>query len=238
MHGLAFTTWDTVMYTLTSMMLSNGGNYYKPDGTFNFASPEGIDAMTQLVSYVVDKKLTNLDELTGGGEVEAPAILFENRSFMVIRGPWVFSEAAEVYGLSYGVELDYIEWPWYGPKKAFAAETGWGWGVAESCKNKDAAFRFLEFVIQEDNLIDHLIACSMLPARKALVGNAKYRQALPYMVPLLDILDYGQYLGYFNTDVFKEIVNEVFMELCAGDFGSVREAMEELDSRLNEELLH
>jgi ABC-type glycerol-3-phosphate transport system substrate-binding protein len=238
MHGLAFTSWDSVMYTLTCMMLSKGGNYFV-NGHFNFASPEGIDAMTQMVSYIKDRKITNISELTGGDEPEAADILFEGRALMVVRGPWVLSEGEENYGLHVGQEIDYIEMPWYGPRKAFAAETGWGWAVAESCKNKEAAWKFLNFILEEENLVNHLIACRMIPAKRALVNNAKYIQALPFMKPLLGILDNGQYLGYFNSEVFKETINDVFVALCTtNEYASVREAMEALDEMLNEELLH
>ena len=235
MRGFDFVTVDNVMYTWLAMIMSKGANYYNADGKLYFTSPEAIDAMTQLKSYV-DKGYTNLDALTGGGGGEGHYFLFENTAMMVARGPWVISEGIESYELELGKDFDYIEMPWYGDKKAFAAETGWGLAVAESSKSKDAAWKYVEFMMEPENLVDHLVVCGMLPPRQSIIDNTDYKEKMPHVVPLLGILKDGQYIGHFNTDVFKEAVNNMFVELCTTNtYPTVKDALTELENKLNSE---
>ena len=236
MKGFDFVTWDNVMYTWLSMILSQGANYLKEDGTFNLTSPEAVSAMEELVGYITVKHLANIDPLTGGGDNEGHYNLAEDRGMMVARGPWVLSECQEIYGLEVGREIDYIAMPWYGDKVAFAAETGWGLAVSSSSKNQEAAWEFIRFMQQEENIIGHLIVCGMLPARKSLFDNQRYLEAMTHVTFMIDILPNGQYLGHFNTDVFKENINNMFIELCtAGENPDVKGALMSLEERLNSE---
>jgi len=237
MRGFDFVTYDNVMYTWLAMLMSKGASYYNDDGTFNFTSPEAVDAMTQLVSYVVDKKYTNLDALTGGGGGEGHYFLYEDQAMMVARGPWVISEGVEMYGLEQGVDFDYIEMPWYGDKKAFAAETGWGLVVAESSQHKDEAWKFIEFIMEPENLVPHLQICGMLPPRQSIIDNTDYKERMPHVLPLLDILKNGQYIGHFNTDILKEAVNNLFVELCTTNtYPTVKDGLAAMEEKLNSEV--
>lgn len=237
MRGFDFVTIDNVSYTWLAMLMSKGGSYYNADGKFNFTTPESVDAMTQLVSYVKDKGYTNLDALTGGnGNAEGHYFLYEDQAMMVARGPWVISEGVETYKLKLGKDFDYIEMPWYGDKKAFAAETGWGLAVSESSKAKDAAWKYVEFIMEPENLVGHLVVCGMLPPRQSIIDNTDYKEKMPHVVPLLGILKNGQYIGNFNTDVFKEAVNNMFVELCTTNtYPTVKDGLAALETKLNAE---
>jgi multiple sugar transport system substrate-binding protein len=233
MRGFDFVTFDNVTYTWLSMLMSKGASYRGADGTFNFTSPEAVDAMTQLIHYVVDKGYTNLEAITGGGN-EGHYFLFEDQSMMVARGPWVISEGITTYKLKLGVDFDYIAMPWYGEKKAFAAETGWGLSVSQDSPVKEAAWKYVSFFMQPENIVGHLEACGMLPARQSIADSAEYRKRMPFVVPLLEILKYGQYIGNFNTDVFKEGINAMFVRLCTTkDFPTVKDGLAELQRDLN-----
>lgn len=238
MRGFDFVTWDNVMYTWLSMILSAGGSYWNEDGTFNFTSPLAVSTMEELVSYVVDKQFTNCDALTGGGDNEGHFNLYEDRAMMVVRGPWVIAEGVEIYEKELGNDIDYIGMPWYGDEIAFAAETGWGLAVSSSSPHQAEAWEFIEFMTREENLVPHLIACGLLPARESMLDNATYREAMPHVLPLLEILPYGQYLGYFNTDILKENINNMFVEFCTTDARSdVAGKLADLETRMNAELL-
>lgn len=237
MKGLDFATWDNVMYTWMAMILSSGGNYFKEDGTLDLTNEIAVSTMKELVSYVTEKHITNVDPLTGGGDNEGHYNLAEGRGLMVLRGPWVLSEIEEVYGLKLGEEIDYIPAPWYGDKVAFAAETGWGLSVASASKNQEAAWEFIEFMTQEENMVGHLIACGMLPANNEYVDNPRYQEAMPHVMFLTEILPQGQYLGHFNTDIFKGEINDMFVALCTTqDYASVEDALQVLETKLNDEL--
>ncbi|MGI6141944.1 MAG: extracellular solute-binding protein [Caldicoprobacterales bacterium] len=235
MRGFDFVTWDNVTYTWLSMTMSKGASYFDADGKLNFTTPEAIDAMTQLVSYVVDKGYTNLEALTGGGGGEGHYFLYEDQAMMVARGPWVISEGIELYELEQGVDFDYIAMPWYGSEKVFPAETGWGLAVAESSNAKDAAWKFIEFMTEPENLVGHLEICGMLPPRQSIIDNTDYKERMPHVLPLLDILENGKYIGHFNTDVLKEAVNNKFVEMCTTDI-SVEDALAKLEEDMNNQL--
>ncbi len=238
MKGFDFVTWDNIMYTWMSMILSSGGEYLREDGTFDLTSPIAVQTMQELVGYVTEKHLANVDPLTGGGDNEGHYNLAEGRGMMVMRGPWVLSELIEIYGFELGNEIDYIPMPWYGDNVAFAAETGWGLAVSSASPNQEAAWEFINFMTSEENIIGHLIACGMLPARTSLLDNQTYLEAMPHVKFLIDILPNGRYLGHFNTDVFKESINNMFVELCTtATYASVADALAVLETQLNEQLL-
>jgi len=109
--------------------------------------------------------------------------------------------------------------------------------VSSASPNQEAAWEFIAFMTQEENIIPHLIACGMLPARKSLLDNEAYLAAMPHVKPLIDILPEGQYLGYFNTDVFKENINNTFIELTTTDtYATVADALAALEKKLNADL--
>ena len=56
---------------------------------------------------------------------------------------------------------------------------------------------------------------------------------MPYAEALTGILDDGQFIGHFNTDRWKEAVNNAFVAYCSGDYASIDEAMEDLNTELN-----
>jgi len=65
-----------------------------------------------------------------------------------------------------------------------------------------------------------------------MTHDASLIEAMPYLEPLIDILDGGQFIGYFNTDILKEAVCDMYVGLC-DDGGSVEEAVKNLDDTLN-----
>jgi len=58
------------------------------------------------------------------------------------------------------------------------------------------------------------------------------------MAPLMDILQYGKFIGPFNTEVLKLNMRDVYVSLCMGDgrFASVSAALAYLENRLNTDL--
>ena len=239
MRGLDFTTDDTLTHTFLSMILSKGGQYWV-NGRFRLTTPEAEEALQVLVDWVVVDQLTNTDSATGaqGDEIDGAHFLGQNNAMIVPRGPWVISLLEEEYGKTYGVDFDYIKFPFYSTIPAFTAETGWSMCVPKKTKVADEAWNYVRYFLRPENLIQHNINCAQIPPRKSVVSNPEFVRQLPYMAPLLDILQYGKYIGPFNTDVLKLSLRDVYVSLCLKDgrYASVAAALAALERQLNTDL--
>ncbi|MPN37382.1 hypothetical protein SDC9_184899 [bioreactor metagenome] len=59
---------------------------------------------------------------------------------------------------------------------------------------------------------------------------------MPYAEVLVGILDNAQFIGHFNTDIFKEGINNKFVEYNQGQYTDVKTALTDLETELNEKL--
>lgn len=234
MRGFEFVGYDALPNLFLSMILSNGGQYLEEDGkTVNLTSPEAVAAMTKLLEYVKDREWTNMDGITNYTEGGFSA-LFKDMAFMCMSGPWTVATGTESYGLEYGKDFEYVALPQYGEKNLFAAETGWGFAVPEKSKQKELAWKFLEFLAEPENLMAHNIACEQVPPCKSISADPAYLEAMPYTKPILDIQANGQYMGNFNTDLFKQTLGGAFGELVNGNkYANVEEMLREVQNTMN-----
>lgn len=231
--GFDFVNWDSVPYLFLSMILSTGGEYLDADGKFTLQTPQAKAALQELYDMVVVDKVTDLEGLVGGGDLEGFQQLFAGRNALVPRGPWVISEGVVSFGLEYGVDFDYVEMPWFGDKVAFAAETGWALSVNGSSAQQEAAYKFLEYFYQDEQLLAHNVAAAQIPAKISVAQDPELLELMPFAKPLVGILDDARFIGYFNTDQFKEAVNNMFVDLVMGTTPSVDEALISLEEHLN-----
>ena len=243
MRGLEFAHRDGLITNFFSMILQKGGTYMDAGGKLNFNTPEAIEAMTELVSYIKDDKVTNLDmtyeTMTG---IEGQGLLCMDELYMLVRGPWVISECEESFGKELGVDFDFIPQPPFYPDSGipqnWVAETGWSLCVPKSTQVADAAWRFIAFIYEPENLVRHNIKCAQIPPRASVVNDPLYLEMMPYMKPLLDLLPDGQFIGPFNTDVVKEYLVQMFGALAADDgtYASVEDALAKLTEDLGRDL--
>ena len=84
--------------------------------------------------------------------------------------------------------------------------------------------------------MQHNLACGQIPAKEAVAQDPEYLKKYPIAEPLVGILDGAQFIGFFNTDVFKESINETFSAYCKGEAGSTDEALAALEKTLNKKL--
>ncbi len=232
MRGFDFVSGDSLPFLWLGMILSQGGEYLKEDGSVDFNSDIAVSTMEKLRSYVVDRKWTNMDTLTQG--TSAYRMLYEGKSFMHPIGCWAVSNGEAAYGLSYGEDYDYLPLPKLGDEIRFAAETGWGLAVPKDSNQKEGAWKFVEFFTEPDNLAEFNIACAQLPPRKSMLGNEEFLAAMPYAQCLLDILEGGQWIGPYNTETFKGEINAMFVTLCTTDeYSSVEQALAQLTDTIN-----
>lgn len=235
--GLDFCNADGMTYIYTAMMLQNGVNYQNPDGSFNFNNEVGKKAFKDIADLLTgDDRVTELGELIDAGVIGYEE-LYSGITAYVPRGPWALTSGRDTYGYTLGNEIDYVPMPWYGDTHAFAAETGWSIAINAKSANQEAAFKFLDFFFQDDQILSHNIHCAQIPAKKSVAQSKEYIEACPYAKPLVDILDCAQFVGYFNTDKLKENIANVFVDYVQGGvYNSVDEAVADLEAKCNSTL--
>lgn len=231
--GFDFVNWDSVPYLLTSMILSQGGQYLQEDGSVDLTSAEAVKAFEELHSLIVDRQVTDLEGLTGGGEIEGYQQLFAGTALFVPRGPWTIAEGEHSFELKYGEDFQYVAMPWYGDNVAFAAETGWSMAVNAGSAEQEAAFKFLQYFYRDDVMMKHNVNCGMIPCKKAVAQDPALLEQMPYAEPLVGILDKAQFIGHFNSDQFKEAINNAFVDYCSGIYGSANEALSSATDTIN-----
>lgn len=234
--GFDFVNWDSVTYLLLSMILGNGGQYLNEDGTVDFSSPQAIEAFEELRRLVMEEQVTDLEGLTGGSDLEGYQQLFAGRNLFVPRGPWTIAEGVQTFELTYGEDFQFAPLPWYSKDISFAAETGWSITVNNNSKQKEAAFRFLEYFFRDEVLLQHNINTATIPSKKSAAQSDELLKAMPYLENLVNILDKGHFIGYFNTDQVKEAINNAFVDYCQGVYGTAEEALNNAAQTINDSL--
>lgn len=233
--GFDFVNWDGVTFLFTSMILSQGVDYLNEDGSFNFTSAEAKRAFTALTDLVTKDGVTDLSGLTDDSGLEGYQQLYADQAVFVPRGPWTIAEGIATFGLTLGEEFSYVPMPWYAEQEAFAAETGWAIAVNAASGKQEAAFRFLEFFFSDEVIMQHNIACGHIPAKVSVATSDEYLGLMPHVASLVQILDKAQFIGYFNTDQFKEIINAVFLDYCTGGiYADADAALADLEAKLSE----
>lgn len=215
---------DSFICNYLAMILQQGGQYLNEDGSVNFNTPEGIKAMEEMLSFV-DNGESGIDNLVNGEY--AYNNVFQDKAYFASVGSWAIGEG-EAYDKKYGEDFTYEPVPQYGKEMAFASETGWGMIVPANAANKEASWEFVKFFSSPENLVEHNIASSQLPPRKSLLTSERYKEAMPQVAFLLDILDKGQWMGPYNTSTMRDILNEAFINL-AGQKSEERNIPETLD---------
>lgn len=233
LRGLEFAHRDGLLANFLSMLLQKGGAYIDGD-SIDLTTPEAIEAMETLASYITVDHLTNLDATTESQGIEAQQFLFLDEAYMCVRGPWVISEGEEEFGKVMGTDLDYIAQPPFfeGQPQTWVAETGWSLCVPKSTAVEEAAWRFIEYIMEPEVLLQHNIACAQIPPRASVATDPDFVAAIPYMAPLLDILSEAEFVGPFNTDIFKENLVQTFVSVVA-DGTPVADALQTLTDDLN-----
>lgn len=232
MKGFEMVDSDSLICNYLAMILQSGGQYLQDDNSINFATPEGIAAMEEILSTVKDgeadlQNLTN-DEY-GFNDV------YQDKGYMASVGSWAIGEGTDSYELTYGEDFEYVPVPQYGEKMAFASETGWGILVPKNSANVDAAWEFVKFFSQPENLVQHNIACNQLPPRKSLLDSEEYIEAMPNVAFLLDILPNGQWMGPYHTSDMRTIFNQMFIDLCQSENPDVEGALKTASEKITSE---
>lgn len=141
-------------------MWSFGADIVAPDGTSGIGSPDAIEA-AEFYKELIDEGLTQ-PEPTAYNRENLQDLFKQGRLGMVITAPFLIGQLAEeAPGLEYGIA------------PVPRAEEQVTYGVTDSImmfsssRNKDEAWRFLEFIFRPEVHIDFTVAESFLPVLSA-----------------------------------------------------------------------
>lgn len=231
--GFDFVNWDSVPYYFLAFILQQDADYMTADGKFDVTTDAAKTAFNELATMVTEDKVTDLEGLTGGADMEGYQQLYAGRNMIVPRGPWTISEGEQSFGLKtrHRILISSYAAVWKQSEICFGKRMVAA--VSSSCKEQEIALKFLEYLYQDDVMLEHNIRCTQIPAKKSLAQSEEYKKEVPYADVLVGILDQGQFIGNFNTDRLKETINNTFVSYCSGEYGSLDEAMEDMNTKLN-----
>lgn len=212
---------DGATFGYLSFIMQLGGDYRAEDGVHvKFNTPKGIEAMEFLVN--LSKFATGMDPYEA---------FFAEQAAIYWRGPWIMADATADFP---ELDFDYVSVPPLKGNRDFPAETGWGVVVTSACENKEAAWKFVEFMLaREDNARAWNIATLTVPAIKALQNDLGFLAAHPLVEVSFDVLPYGHHIGFVgNRDRFFENVFVAVQKILLEGL-SVEEAVVELEEEQN-----
>ena len=152
-------------YGFSPMMQSWGGDlidrsdYLSADGVLN--SPEAVEAMEFFQSLFADGYA---DPQPAGDDCFFGA----KECALSWVGHWMWTPHSE------GLGDDLVLLPM--PKFGDAAVTGmgsWNWGITSSCENPDAAWTFLQYLVEPDQILRMTNANGAVPARKSAIAQSE-----------------------------------------------------------------
>lgn len=142
--GLEFDNGDNVAQMFLSWILQSGGTFWDEEGThLSLQSEEAKKAWQRMVDLVTVDKVT--DTKHASGDVTTDNFFFNKKGAQLVKGAW-----ASCYGDEFKNDnWEYTFFPAFeGDTPKFVVETYWAYVVSEKSKNKDNAFKFVEYCLQ------------------------------------------------------------------------------------------
>jgi len=151
-------------YGFSPILQSFGGDlidrtdYQSADGVLN--GPEAVEAMEWFQSLFAD-----------GYAIPAPAGDDDFYGSKIVPlayvGHWMWGPHSE--GL--GEDLVLLPMPNFGGK-AVTGMGSWNWGITSSCENPDLAWKFLEYLVEPEQILRMTDANGAVPARKSAAASS------------------------------------------------------------------
>lgn len=157
-------------YGFSPIIQSAGGdlidrqNYQSANGFLN--NPPAVMAMKQLQSWIrKDYVDANIDD----------AAFVENRVALSWGGHWNYRD----YVRATGEDLVVLPLPNFGSGSK-TGQGSWNWGITTECQNPQAAMRFLEFLLQTDEVLAMTNANGAVPATQSAIARSQlYGEGAP-----------------------------------------------------------
>lgn len=137
--------------------LIDRGDYQQADGVLN--SPEAVQAMTRLQRWMRDHNYVdpNVDDNAFvGGRVALSWV-----------GHWEFPR----YHEAFGDDLLLLPLPDFGAGSR-TGQGSWNWGITKRCRHPEAAAAFLEFLLQDRQVLEMSDANGAVPATHSAIAQS------------------------------------------------------------------
>jgi multiple sugar transport system substrate-binding protein len=228
--GLAFITTDTITFTYLSMILQQGANYFAEDGMHvDLQSDAARQAWQDLTALATEHKVDSSQSYS----IETHELFFQGRAAMCARGPWAIAEGLQEFP---DLEFRYDPIPVYaGTEMKFAAESGWGEVVNASTddEKKAAAWAFIDFMHQDDNMREWNRVTFTVPSLQALNNDPALLEAAPGLATSFAALPGGQWIGQIgDRDRFFQLIEDGFTQVELGEM-SAEDALATVEEQIN-----
>jgi len=230
-RGFDFINTDSVMFLFLANILQQGATYWTSDGHVNFTSPQAVKAMQFEVDLINKYHLTDLSEVANT-DIDSSDTFFKGGAAMSMRGPWVIAVGQQQYKLT---DFGYAPLPSFVPGNppSFAAESGWGEVVATQTKYKEAAWKFLDYMMSKPIEEQFNLATYTVPADKAIAQDPAFAEKVPLMKTSLNMLQYGRPLGLvWDRDFLSNAIYEGYQTMVAKK-ETVEEGLKKIQDSVN-----
>jgi len=150
-------------YAFSPLIQSAGGDlinrrdYQTASGALN--GPAAVGAMKQVQNWIQQGYVDpNIDD----------AAFTEGRVALAWGGHWLYQD----YAKAAGNDLVVLPLPNLGTGSK-TAQGSWNWGITKNCENPKAAIRFLEFLLQPQEVLAIANANSAVPATKTAIARSQ-----------------------------------------------------------------
>ena len=206
---------DAITFLFLAMILQQGATYWADDGIHVNFQTEAAQKAWQAETDIVTKY--HVEDETSIPNEDRYVVFFQGKAAMCMVGPWAIAVGQTDYP---DLDFDYINMPTFeGTEYRFAAESGWGEVVNANApaENKEAAWRFIDFMSQPDNLRDWNMATYTIPATQALLDDPAILEAAPLMQASFNVLPFGQWIGAVqDRDRFFRAIHDAFTAVGLG----------------------
>lgn len=237
--GLAY-TYDQWEANFLSLILQYGGDYKdEANNQVHFVTDEAKKAAELLLKYTQGEAAVS-DE----GSTRYNSFV-EGRAAMCVGAPWYSgSFAIDIPDVNYQV-FNMPAWV-EGADPICIGSGGWGYVVSEKCKNKEAAWAFVEFMTSAEQTGDWAYKTGALPARNDALTDLSYDTNVGSVDKAIsiakDILPYaaedGAYMGTPSTLTYTIVREKLRQLLVDGDIDAALQAMEDEGNQMIDEYLN
>lgn len=237
--GLAYSyaQWEA---NFLSLILQYGGDYKdEANNSVKFVTEEGKKAAETLLKYCQGP-----DAVSDDGDSRYDLFL-QGTAAMCVGAPWYSgSFAIDIPDVNYQV-FNMPAWV-EGADPISIGTGGWGYIVSEKCKNKEAAWAFVEFMTSAEQTGNWAYTTGALPARTDSLADLTYDPNVGSVDKALSItkdvlpfaVEEGAYMGTPSTLTYTIVREKIRQLLVDGDIDAALKGMEDEGNAMIQENLN